>query len=46
MRLQHTCMIFAAVVLITASISCKKFTKEELVTQLTEEYYNTDQCIE
>ncbi len=29
-----------------AITSCKKFIKEELVTQLTEDYYNTDQGLE
>ena len=38
--------ILAGVCSVFLLVSCKKFIKEELVTQLTEDYYKTDQGLE
>jgi starch-binding outer membrane protein, SusD/RagB family len=45
MKATYKILIIAVLATIAIS-SCKKFIKEELVTVLTEEYYNTDQGLE
>lgn len=46
MKLSDKLLITFFLVAVAATTSCKKFIKEELVTTLTEDYYNTDNGIE
>jgi hypothetical protein len=46
MKISHKIIISIVVMASLAITSCKKFINEELVTQLTEDYYKTDQGIE
>ncbi|MBC7651576.1 MAG: RagB/SusD family nutrient uptake outer membrane protein [Deinococcales bacterium] len=46
MKIIHKIIISTVVMASLTITSCKKFIKEELITQLTEDYYKTDQGIE
>lgn len=39
-------LVAGVIIALRAMSSCKKFLKEELVTQLTEDYYDTDQGLD